>query len=110
MGTLSGPWAGQLYGDEPGQLYAELSGSGAGVSGVLSIHRTSGDIEILNCSGAFADGRLELACSPASPSEPESRLRGVIAAEGHLSGEWLGADGRGAEFVLFPHQGGDSKE
>jgi len=103
MGTVSGPWAGQLYGDEPGELYAELSGSDEAVAGVLSIHRRSGDIEILNGSGAYGGGRLELVCRSAAPGDPERRLSGALGGDGELTGELADAGGAAA-FVLFPHR------
>lgn len=100
MGNMSGPWAGQLYGNQPGQLYAELSGEPEALEGALSRHGRSGDVTIFSCMGRMDGGRVELTCRAADGALV--LLRGTVGGEGQVTGTWSEGDATPDQFVLFP--------
>lgn len=106
MATLGRLWAGNAYGTNTGNLFAELDTSGQTVTGTIRFMDNAFGLVVYSITGAF-NGSLTLSgdAIQAPPGIETGQLKAsaVLTPDGNLRGEWETTLGTGGTFQLFPH-------
>jgi len=106
MSNLKGPWAGQIYGTNTGNIFVEFSQNEAGLTGRVRISDDRFGISSYTFTGT-EDEQVVLKCSSEQAPEGievgEVTVVGQLQPDGTLTGQWESTIGSAGTFRLWPH-------
>jgi len=100
-------WAGNIYGTNTGNIFVELEGEDAALTGTLRHKEADVGITIYNITGSFDGYKLSLTGTPINLTE--NTIAGDLTAtatlnqKGELQGEWETTIGSAGVLLLYPH-------
>lgn len=104
---LSRLWAGRAYGTNTGNLFVQLEGEDAALTGTLRLNEPGVAIVVYDITGSF-DG-TELSITGVPRAQIEGLVLGQLTAsarldsKGELHGTWETNIGSAGTFILYPH-------
>lgn len=107
-------WAGKICGTNIGNVFAELIGTDAALTGVIHINDFNTGIVIYRIQGQFNEGKLHI--SGITDTKIDGASFGDLTAVAHLNtrgeltGQWSTSIGSRGTFTLFPHDPAQAPE
>lgn len=100
-------WAGQIYGTNTGNVFAEFTSEKGEVSGTIRLLDDRHGPVVYQVTGTFDGTAIELSGSATQQEEEVETgtisVEGTLTAEGQIRGKWSSSLGTGGIFQLFPH-------
>lgn len=107
MAGIGRLWAGRVYGTNTGNLFIELEGDDAALTGALRFQDERFGPVVYAIEGKFDGSTLEFNGQPTSSGEgvvvAPINTKSTLTPDGQLRGTWTSDLGTGGTFHLFPH-------
>jgi hypothetical protein len=106
MESMTGPWAGNIYGTNIGKIFVELKQDGEALSGIARLNDNDLGLVVYSVTGTRKE-EIEITCVPTKWADNVDvepiQAKGELLENGNFQGGWETASGAGGKFYLFPH-------